>query len=482
MKKVFLLMITLLFTSLLIACNGNEPVEEDFLLPVLQGKNKAEVLNELTGAPITFTFDDTVNFSIPEGTFAGYGDNLRPGNKVAKGTEIVIYFAIHKNILPDLSGYTQDEAINKLKTYRLGAIDIRYIEVDDIEPGLFSNYGNGYLPGMEVPVDSDIIIFIAVEPTANHGVFISKYMQSPENNNALEIYNNTDKDVDLSKYVIDIYLNGSQTVSSTIQLSGILKAKETFVIAHTNAKTETLQKSHMTANLNYDGNDYIALAFKDHRIIDAVGMFGWALTTLDNRVIVRKDTTKIASNEFKINEWNTYAKDYVDVFGSHPAVYPTTFTFDKAYLENSYFDVPTGAIRVKYVSNNDGDTARFKIYDTGQNMDNSVRFVGIDTREMSSGDPMAQAAKEHLESLLANAKEIYLQWDPTTGLKENYGRYLALVWADGVLVNYEMVRLGYSQNAYSDLQQRFVYEGVSLDQWFKNAEEYAKSNNLGIWA
>ena len=71
---------------------------------------------------------------------------------------------------------------------------------------------------------------------------------------------------------------------------------------------------------------------------------------------------------------------------------------------------------------------------------------------------------------------------PSTGLYENYDRYLGLVWADGVLTNYMMVLNGYSQSAYNDPQETFIYEGVTMNQWFRNAEAHAKSLGLGIWA
>ena len=131
-----------------------------------------------------------------------------------------------------------------------------------------------------------------------------------------------------------------------------------------------------------------------------------------------------------------------------------------------------------FVDNNDGDTAEFTPGFLGGDR---VRFVGIDTAETGSGTLAAQATV-YVHNLLNSASEIYIQRDPTTGIRETYGRYLGLVWADDVLVNYMIVRMGYSQNNYSDPDQNLVFNGVSLDQWFKNAESYAQENNLGMWA
>jgi len=168
MKKVFLIIITLVLSTLLFACDeGEQPVEE-FVLPALQGKTKSEVLSTLSGAPITFTFDEVVAFNIPEDTFVQYGDNLKPGSKVAHGTSIVIYFSVHKNILPDLTGKSQSQVLTTLNNnYKLGTIDVRRVDSDEVEPGYFVGYGNGYVPGYEVPIDSEIIVYIAQEPAAN---------------------------------------------------------------------------------------------------------------------------------------------------------------------------------------------------------------------------------------------------------------------------------------------------------------------------
>lgn len=483
MKKVLLIMLSALLFLGVTACTDQVVKEEKYVLPNLTGKDRGEAISILSALPIDYSFDDVVAFNTTEGLFVNYSDNLSAGSEVTKNQTITVYFAVHKNILPNLTGLTQQQAINELRKLKLSGIDIRYVETSDVEPGRFSHYADGLSAGMEVALQAEVAIFIAQEPVANHPVYISKYLDGTANNNGLEIYNSSLVDVDLSKYVLDFYMNGSTNYTNSLALEGILKAGETLVIAHPNASPELLELADITSNyLTFDGNDAIALSFKDHRIIDIVGMYGWGLTTIDNRGLVRKESLNVSSTTFSISNWNQYAPNYTGIFGTYPLAYPTTFTFDKSYTEIPYLEAPTGATRFKYVSNNDGDTARFLFYDTNEALDNSVRFVGVDTREMGSGDPMAEAARAYVYGVLSTAKEIYIQWDPTTGLRENYGRYLGLIWADGVLVNYQLVLRGYSQNNYADLQHSFVYEGVSLHQWFLNAETYAKTNRLGIWA
>ena len=71
--------------------------------------------------------------------------------------------------------------------------------------------------------------------------------------------------------------------------------------------------------------------------------------------------------------------------------------------------------------------------------------------------------------------------DPVSGNVDTYGRYLALIWADGSLLNYEIVLNGYSQNNYQDSTQALIFNGIPLARWMTNAESYAKSLGLGVW-
>jgi micrococcal nuclease len=149
------------------------------------------------------------------------------------------------------------------------------------------------------------------------------------------------------------------------------------------------------------------------------------------------------------------------------------------------FNQPGGMVKVSYDFANDGDTSTF--YSLDDNFDDflggqRVRFVGIDAPEMNPPQPFAAEATQYLRNILENATVIYLMHDPSTGQTETYGRTLALVWADGLLVNLEMVRMGFSSAGYFDDQQRLVFNGVSLNRLFERAEQEARANRRGIWS
>ena len=105
-----------------------------------------------------------------------------------------------------------------------------------------------------------------------------------------------------------------------------------------------------------------------------------------------------------------------------------------------------------------------------------------DIADVRSFEELPKNAQQYVADLLENATKVYIQNDPSSGIRGTYGRHLGLVWADDVLVNYMVVKMGYSQNNYADEDQGLVFNGISLDQWFKNAESYAQENNLGMWA
>jgi hypothetical protein len=62
-------------------------------------------------------------------------------------------------------------------------------------------------------------------------LFISEYVEGWSNNKALEIYNPTNQDIDLSEYFVSRYSNGSNsaTVANSVQLSGTVGAHDVYV-------------------------------------------------------------------------------------------------------------------------------------------------------------------------------------------------------------------------------------------------------------
>lgn len=104
-------------------------------------------------------------------------------------------------------------------------------------------------------------------------LLISAYMEGSSFNKYLEIYNGTGATIDLSAYSVRIYSNGSTTVSSTIPLSGMLNHNSYLLIAHPSADLAGLTPDITSSNLNFNGNDAVAL-FNGAFNVDVFGQIG----------------------------------------------------------------------------------------------------------------------------------------------------------------------------------------------------------------
>lgn len=163
-------------------------------------------------------------------------------------------------------------------------------------------------------------------------MIISEYVEGSGNNKAIELYNGTGKELDLSEYKLELYFNGSATVSKTITFSGQLAHDKTYVIANPSANETIKEKADMTSSsMTHTGDDTIVLK-KGDTIIDSFGKIGekpdkaWTnndgtVSTMDMTLIRKSeistgDTTP--TDEFNPSvEWDAYKKDYTEDLGKH---------------------------------------------------------------------------------------------------------------------------------------------------------------------
>jgi len=119
----------------------------------------------------------------------------------------------------------------------------------------------------------------------------------------------------------------------------------------------------------------------------------------------------------------------------------------------------------------DGDTTFFQ---SGTSRPFSVRYIGIDTRESTTRvDAWGMPASLYLCEILESAETIVLERDPAVGNKDNFGRELAYVWIDGVLINLRMVEEAFTPA---------VGAGVlKYGDAFLRAQQHAMSTGRRIW-
>lgn len=100
-----------------------------------------------------------------------------------------------------------------------------------------------------------------------------------------------------------------------------------------------------------------------------------------------------------------------------------------------------------------------------------VRYIGIDTPELRPVEAWAEAAAAANRELVEQ-RMVRLELDVQE--RDRYGRVLAYVWADGLLVNEELVRLGYAQAS--------TYPpNVRYQERFLQAERQARAAGRGLW-
>ncbi len=463
---------TILIVSLFTLLSSCQDKVETIVLPDLTGLNEQQALELLNEYDIEIVTVEVATNRVDVGLFISYQAPHSQGVTVESRTTITIVFATNR--LPDLTGLNKSEILTALRDLR-AILEFRVIETDDVDQGLFVEYED-LKQGDSINRGDSIVVYLA-EPifVINTGVMISKYLEGLDGNQAIELYNRTDKTIDLAGFSINLYQSGATTPGDIIQLEGVILPQETFLITNGQSAQELLNMADMTSNdLNFNGSGAVALVYQEIALVDVIGIIGRG-TFLQNRLLTRDMSVLEPSEEFDFLSWNQFHHEHLVVFGQHPVEFPTAFTFNPEYLELD-FTTRKGMIEVEFISNNDGDTAQFTQGFCGPNR---VRFIGVDTPETGSG-LVATLATNFVFNRLSNATTIHLQSHPSGQLTETYGRTLAFIWVDGVLLNYELVLRGFSQNNFFD--QGLVFSGVTLETWMKNAERYAISKNLGVHA
>ena len=117
----------------------------------------------------------------------------------------------------------------------------------------------------------------------------------------------------------------------------------------------------------------------------------------------------------------------------------------------------------------DGDTVRVRI-DGGR--EERVRYIGIDTPEVTSDECFAREAAAFNERLVGG-REVRLETDAEE--RDRYGRLLAYVYAGDVLVNAALVREGYAQPL-------TVPPNVRFEDRFARLARDARREGRGLWA
>ena len=107
-----------------------------------------------------------------------------------------------------------------------------------------------------------------------------------------------------------------------------------------------------------------------------------------------------------------------------------------------------------------------------------VKFIGIQSEEKVIDDELDEingsSVDDYVCSMLENAKEIRLEYEPSIKTEDKFGRIQAWVFVDNNLLQENLIKNGYARAMY--IEDDYLYT-----EKVKEAQAYAKENKLGIW-
>ena len=343
-------------------------------------------------------------------------------------------------------------------------------------------------------------------------IFSEFYVGEVRANRAVELANVGKKDLDLSKYHINIFRDGGQEkakATDKIYLEGTLEPGKTYVIAYSDANEQIKAKANLISeDLLNDGNFPMTINNSKEQIIDYLGFPGYFYNLAQGADAVRK-VEKLSASTYSAYDWIRYPTTNLDNLGNlncldNQTIFKgpklTEADFNKPYaVSNS--EAGGGAVEVTLGYTIDGDTTKFtfpsSLAEYGLSGSNSVRYYGINTPELphqgNPADPYGPEARDFTNNIINTAKHFVVQSIEGYNLTETYGRLLGYVWVsfednpapeDYFLLNHYILQNGFARvgrivrGSYNDLM---LYNGISYVEYLYDAQQYAIANKLHIY-
>ena len=160
-------------------------------------------------------------------------------------------------------------------------------------------------------------------------VFFSEYVEGSSNNKALEIYNGTGAELDLSRVTVERYNNGAVTPNESTTLAGAVASGGVYVIVNASATEELLALGDPTYSTLtfYNGDDALVLLL-DGEVVDSIGRVGedpgsaWGTDCTTGEQTLRRNVCcgdPIVDDVFDpADEWDCFPQNTFDGLGIAP--------------------------------------------------------------------------------------------------------------------------------------------------------------------
>lgn len=298
-------------------------------------------------------------------------------SSVADAIGYKLYVSLSSDFSSYISGYGPYDAGNVQNTIVSGLASsvIYYYRVVAYKDG-------------EESGNSNVITVETTPPTGivdGTKIFFSEYIEGSSYNKALEIYNGAGADIDLSKIVVELYSNGSSTVSNSLVLSGTLISGDVYVIAYESgsntANATILAEADLTIAgvVNFNGDDALEMYYNGV-LVDVFGIVGtdpgtsWTVagnsSATVEHTLVRKasvtngntDWVSSAGTTTENSEWIVYPQNETSYLGSH-TVHDTPLPITLISFDAQYFN---GSVKVSWSTASEFENASFNLYRNGE--------------------------------------------------------------------------------------------------------------------
>lgn len=490
-------------------------------LPNLAGQTRDEIVETFANIGVDrnlISFIPEINLTIKSDAFIAY-DGYRIGDSFDFSSRIRIFYNMTSTV-PDLEGQNKYQIAETLKQTNILNYVFLYEYDNSKEYDLFKSYEDVLVGSQFDPSETIYVVLYAndnvntqTQKPVDTQLFISKYVDGGNFNLAIELYNPTSSTIDLSQYYLAILINGAYVPTHQINFTGVLEPQQTFLIVHSSAdEALRLKADLLTENLLFDGNDTIQLRFVDnHTFLDTIYHVGNISSTMDGEIFVRRDYITAGNRYFVQNDWVGFIPTFTDILKTHPTSESAGPNF--VHISDKTFQ-QYGMTEVELLSVADGDTIYVNSVDprdtTSYSGNSRLRFLLVDTPETTKpgveGQPYANLATHFTRTLLEAATTIYIQSDPSSGLKETYGRHLALIWfyienpisfqnikqgssitveAGWHLLNYELLKYGLGEKNSGKtvgFENAPIFGNRYLYQWAESALLHAIENKYGLYS